>query len=480
MSAAEGNSGRATRRPGSTRRNLKAAQQSGQPITETTKASTATERYVALLHADRIDAAEDQLRQHGIEFGTLEPFALTDGKALAQPSLPSARGQLLRRLGVAVLDLPPNMASMLKLASGPERPIRSLRPQRVFRRGIRHADPDAATSASLGSKPGILHPDYLRGYQDGVADLAARVSAALPLAAVHYDAIKAQAYSEGEIAWGLQAIRADASHYTGTGVKVAILDSGIDSAHPDLKPSVVAAQSFVASDPVPDDHWGHGTYCAGLVCGPVHPARLPRYGVAPGVALYVAKVIDQDRNSQEYEILTALEWAMTQGCTIVSMSIGQPVASYDSDFETVADRALAQGVLLVAAAGNESKRPSSIVPVDYPANCPSVMAVGAVGTDLRVASFSNAGLVPDGGQVDIAAPGVDIWSTWKGGTYLKDSGTSPAVPFVTGCLALLAEAHPGVTGRALWQLLTQNAMRLADGSRDVGIGLVQAPCTGGN
>ena len=468
--------GQSPRRPADARRNLKAARRASELATGAERASTVTQRYVAVIHADSIDAAEHQLWQHGVEIDTVAPLSRTGGKALARTTPTSARGRLLPRLGVAILELPPETARLLKLAIRPEGPIQSLRLQRVFRRGGRDGDSAGTPSDSPDRTLVTPHLEYLRGFYDGATALAARLDNALPTAtAGPFDAIKAQTYSDSEIAWGIQAIHADTSHYMGTGVKVALLDSGIDSTHPDLKPRIVASQSFVASDPGLDDHWGHGTHCAGILCGPLHPTQPPRYGVAPGVALHVAKVIDKDRNTQEYDILPAIEWAMSQGCTIISMSIGQSASSYDTDFETIAARALSQGVLLVAAAGNESNRPSSIVPVDYPANCPSVMAVGAIGTDLHVASFSNAGLVPDGGQVDIAAPGVDIWSAWTGGTYRKDGGTSAAVPFVTGCLALLADAHPGVKGRALWQLLTQHAMRLSDSSRDVGIGLVQAP-----
>jgi subtilisin family serine protease len=130
----------------------------------------------------------------------------------------------------------------------------------------------------------------------------------------------------------------------------------------------------------------------------------------------------------------------------------------------------------VAAAGNESNRPVSIRPVGHPANCPSILAVAALDTNLAVASFSNRGLNPDGGQIDIAGPGVEVYSSWPmPGRYRTLSGTSMATPHAAGVAALLAEANPGARGAALARLLIATARRLDAPSSDVGAGIVQAP-----
>src|SRR5437899_1921207 len=161
------------------------------------------------------------------------------------------------------------------------------------------------------------------------------------------------------------------------------------------------------------------------------------------------------------------------------MSLGAPVQvgqSFSPVFEQVGRRALAAGTLIIAAAGNESHRPQQIAPVGHPANCPSIMAVGALDQRLKVAFFSSAGLNPQGGQVDVAAPGVAVRSSWPRPTlYNTISGTSMATPHVAGIAALLAEAHAQARGLALWALIIQHAKHLGSPNRDVGAGIAQAP-----
>ncbi len=131
--------------------------------------------------------------------------------------------------------------------------------------------------------------------------------------------------------------------------------------------------------------------------------------------------------------------------------------------------------MIIAAAGNESERQfGKIKPVGHPANCPSILAVAAIDEDLDIAYFSCGGLNLDGGQVDIAAPGVNIYSSWKGGKYNTISGTSMATPFVAGVAALYLEANPKANASDIWMMLSQNALRLNLNSTDVGSGLVQA------
>ena len=161
------------------------------------------------------------------------------------------------------------------------------------------------------------------------------------------------------------------------------------------------------------------------------------------------------------------------------MSLGSPTKvgdTYSQIYETVAQRALRRGTLIIAAAGNESDRASdSINPVGRPANSPSIMAVAALDSQLGIANFSNRGLNPEGGQVDIAAPGVEVYSSWPMPTqYRTISGTSMATPHVAGIAALHAEAT-GLKGQELWNHLTQTGRRLSLPSEDVGAGIVQAP-----
>jgi subtilisin len=168
------------------------------------------------------------------------------------------------------------------------------------------------------------------------------------------------------------------------------------------------------------------------------------------------------------------------GCRIVSMSLGaavQPGQPFSQIFEQVARRALARNTLIVAAAGNDSDRRNGVIrPVSHPANCPSILAVAAVDVNLAVAPFSNRGINPMGGQVDIAGPGVNVYSTWPMPTrYRRLSGTSMATPHVAGIAALFVEASPRATAGDIWRQLGQAAHRLPLPSADVGAGLVQAP-----
>jgi subtilisin len=277
--------------------------------------------------------------------------------------------------------------------------------------------------------------------------------------------------------WALQATGVLASSYAGRGVRIAILDTGLDLSHPDFTDRTIVVQSFVAGLTAADAN-GHGTHCVGIACGPLQPQQGPRYGVAFASEIYVGRVLDDSAGGTDGSILAGIDWAVQNGCAIVSMSLGSPVLlgdAYSPIFEQVAVRALAAGSLLIAAAGNESERPDSIVPVEHPANCPSILAIGAVDCTFAVAPFSNGGLNPDGGEVDLAAPGVAVMSSWLRPTlYESDSGTSTSTPHVAGIGALLAEANPLTRGNALRALLLQAYRRLPLPARDVGAGLIQA------
>jgi subtilisin family serine protease len=162
------------------------------------------------------------------------------------------------------------------------------------------------------------------------------------------------------------------------------------------------------------------------------------------------------------------------------MSLGAPTSPgqpYSRVFQRVARRARRRGTAIIAAAGDDSRRESGEVrPVCHPANCPSIMAVGALDWQLQVAPFSNQGQETGGGQIDFAAPGVEVHSSWPMPTrYRRLSGTSMATPHAAGVAALLAESEPEASPGELMALLSETALRLYLGSVDVGAGLVQAP-----
>jgi subtilisin len=326
-----------------------------------------------------------------------------------------------------------------------------------------HADPDqlAALHAHGGDDLLAIEPERI----------VRAIQAGNPQAPV-------EAQNEVEDSWGLKTTGVTQSHFSGRGIRIAVLDTGLDLQHPDFAGRAIVSQSFVAGETV-DDANGHGTYCAGVACGPFSPAQPPRYGVAGDAELYIGKVIADDGNGPDGNILSGIDWAVRNGCAVISLSIGTPVApgeSYSPVYEQVAQRALAAGTLIIAAAGNDSLRPDSVAPVDHPANCPSILAVAAIDVYLQIAPFSCGGINADGGEVDVAAPGVAVRSSWpRPELYRTDSGTSMATPCAAGIAALLAEANPTIRGHDLQLLLTRGARPLALPARDVGAGLIQAP-----
>lgn len=285
-----------------------------------------------------------------------------------------------------------------------------------------------------------------------------------------------------ESTWGIEAVGALASAADGTGISLAILDTGFDFAHLDYAGRVIVSESLVAGE-TPDDVQGHGTHCAGTAAGgrALRGTGL-RYGVAPNCDLHVGKVLNNRGFGRESEIIDGILWAIRSGCAVISMSLGRPVREgepHEPDYERLGELALARGSLIVAAAGNDSSRRfGHIAPVGSPANSPSFMAVAALDQSLKVAEFSNGAINESlaGGQVDIAAPGVGVLSSVPmPRRYAALRGTSMACPHVAGVAALWAQTDPLLRGQALWDKLVQSARPLHLPKRDVGAGLVQAP-----
>jgi subtilisin len=355
-----------------------------------------------------------------------------------------------------------------------------------FERGVRGqklAHGEGVLFEQLGAALVHSDPDQLRSLGAGAGGEFATVE---PERIVYATATRreppgassAPAVAGAAATWGLQVTRVAPSRFTGRGVRIAVLDTGLDTKHPDFSARAIVTQSFVTGSPI-DDVNGHGTHCTGVAIGPAVPSQGPRYGVACEALPYVGKVVADDGSGGDGNILAGLDWALRSGCAVVSLSVGSPVApedAYSAIFEQLAQRALAAGMLIIAAAGNDSLRPGSIAPVNHPANCPSILAVAAVDEQMAVWSESCGGIAGNGGEVNLAAPGVAIPSAWpRPALYQQESGTSAATPYVAGIAALLAEANPGARGAALRTLLLGAVTRLSLTSRDVGAGLVQAP-----
>jgi subtilisin family serine protease len=283
-------------------------------------------------------------------------------------------------------------------------------------------------------------------------------------------------FEETSVTWGVEVTKVGLSTFSGAGIKVAVLDTGFDKDHQDFRGRSITRKLF-ASHSSENDTQGHGTHCVGTACGPQRPTSGPRYGIAYEAAIYAGKVLGDDGNGTDRSVIAGMDWALDQGCQIISMSLGSPAEVGDqpnADFEQIGRVCLDGGSVVIAAAGNESSRPGNIAPVGSPANATTIMGVAAVDRALAPASFSCGGINP-GQDVDIAAPGVDVLSSLPGNRYGRKNGTSMATPHVSGVAALIAQSDAKYRGRALWERLVELAGPLPHPARDVGKGLLLAP-----
>lgn len=212
---------------------------------------------------------------------------------------------------------------------------------------------------------------------------------------------------------------------------VAILDTGIDYNHPDLKANIIGGASFVAAEKDYMDQNGHGTHVAGTVA-----ANNQILGVAPDAKLLAVKVLNKDGSGSYRGITSGLkfarEWRGPQGqrVNVINMSLGGPEPEKEMYQEIL--RVIYSGILVVCAAGNEGDGREDTQEISYPAYYPETIAVGAVNLQTRIANFSN-----NNENIDIVAPGVETYSTYPGGRYVKLSGTSMAAPHISGAAALI-------------------------------------------
>ncbi len=275
--------------------------------------------------------------------------------------------------------------------------------------------------------------------------------------------------AELDSSWGVKRIGAGVVHgyNTGAGVNVAIIDTGIDYTHPDLNDNYRGGYDFVNSDYDPMDDAGHGTHCAGIVAAEDNNEGV--VGVAPEANLYAAKVLDDTGSGYTSDVVAGIQWSMDNGMQIISMSLGSNSPS--EAIEGACNNAYNSGIVVVASAGNSGNLPGRGDNVGYPAAYSSVIAVAATDSNDKRARWSSTG--PD---VELAAPGVSIYSTYMDGGYAYMSGTSMACPHVAGTAALVMAAYPEWNNSQVRQQMQDTAEDLGTAGFDYwyGYGLVDA------
>ena len=277
-------------------------------------------------------------------------------------------------------------------------------------------------------------------------------------------------------------------HITGKGITVAILDTGVDYNHPDLKDNYIqdGSYDFVNKDDDPiDDHYiGHGTHCAGILCGKGNESNYRYVGVAPDAKFYAFKILDYKGDGNYSTLLAGLQAAVdpngdldtSDHVDIVSLSFGtETPGSPDDVICQVTEDAVDVGVIVVAAAGNSGPK---ICSISSPGCSKKVICVGSADKNDVIASSSSRGPVIQGGNFiikpDVVAPGVDIISTKVNGGYQTMSGTSMATPHVAGAITLLLQAKPEYRGdyEEIKKVLQESAVDLGYGANIQGSGRI--------
>ncbi|KKS14188.1 MAG: Subtilisin [Parcubacteria group bacterium GW2011_GWB1_41_6] len=253
--------------------------------------------------------------------------------------------------------------------------------------------------------------------------------------------------AELDDSWGVKRIGAGTVHNNGNkglGVKIGIIDSGINYNHPDLDGVYAGGYDFVQNDSEPMDVYGHGTHVAGTACAEDNDFGV--VGVAPSCALYSLRVLNNDGVGSWSATIAAMDWAVKNNLQVVNLSLGSS-RNPGTAVKTAFDNAEKAGVVIAAAAGNSGNNAGKGNNIIYPAKYASVIAVGATDSTDKRASFSSTG-----SELEIMAPGVSVLSTWNDDTsylnpqpiclngvcyYKYGSGTSMASPHVAGVAALV-------------------------------------------
>ncbi len=258
--------------------------------------------------------------------------------------------------------------------------------------------------------------------------------------------------------WDLARIRVDAAwpRSTGAGVTVAVVDSGVDSAHPDLAGQVLPGADFITgTEGASIDPNGHGTHVAGTIAALAANGEGVA-GVAPGAHILPVRVLGADGNGYMSDVANGIAYAADHGADVINLSVSATVQV--AAVTNAVAYARSKGVVVIAAAGNARRSGS---PTSFPAADPGVIAVAATAGDDSIAPYSN-----QGAYVDVAAPGSDITSTYPGNRYGRMSGTSMATPHVAAVAALLKAADRALSPDQVELALTSSAVDLGAPGRD--------------
>ncbi|MEM6778406.1 MAG: S8 family peptidase [Planctomycetota bacterium] len=292
-------------------------------------------------------------------------------------------------------------------------------------------------------------------------------------------------YFGGSVDWNVNAVEAPeawAAGYTGEGILVAVVDTGVDLDHPDLvnnlyvNPGEIAGDGidndgngyvddirgydFVGRDANPNDGNGHGTHVAGTIAADLNGVGAT--GIAPDATILPVRVLGNDGSGSTNSVAAGIRYAAELGADIINLSLG---GGYSRAIDAAIQYAESLGSLIIAAAGNESAAVPGY-PARFSASDSNVLSVGAHDQRNQIARFSND--VGSSGAVQIDAPGVGIYSTYTGGGYATLSGTSMASPHVAGVAALALSAAPDLTPSELRSLLVSGAIDVALGSDAAG------------
>ncbi|MEU2515714.1 type VII secretion-associated serine protease mycosin [Streptomyces syringium] len=313
------------------------------------------------------------------------------------------------------------------------------------------------------------------GVRRAVTALAAATLVALPAAPARADTIRAQE-------WALDALRTQDAWKTtkGAGITVAVLDTGVDEGHPDLEGQVLPGKDLVGFGARRGDRaWArHGTAMAGIIAGRGHGEDRADgvLGIAPEAKILPVRVILEDKDPARPRARTArggaladgIRWAADHGADVINLSLGDDSDSaHPEPREDAAVRyALSKGAVVVASAGNGGEHGDH---VSYPAAYPGVIAAAAVDRYGSRAAFSTRRW-----YATVSAPGVDVVIADPDRRYYEGWGTSAAAAFVSGAVALVRAAHPGLSPAQIRDLLTSTARDAPRGGRSdaLGAGLV--------